>query len=386
MPTDSADNLLTTATPILVVDDEALVRDLVARWLAHEHYQCAQAANAQAAWEYLQAHEVHLVTLDVRMPGQSGTELLSRIAKTFPDTAIIMMTAQDDTQTAIDALTHGACAYLLKPVKREELVFQARRALERRQLILDNREYLHHLEIRVREQTAAIRRAQEETIHRLLSASLWHDEETGMHIRRVGLMSERLAKAVGWSDAEAENIRLAAPMHDIGKIGIPDAILCKPGPLTPEELQIMRKHAVIGAKILTASASPMLQMAEEIAIKHHEHWDGGGYPAGLSSYAIPESARIVAIVDVFDALTHDRVYRPAMPEEKVLDRLQQGMGTHFDPHLLAIFFLHLAEMTRICDENPDESPASLTLPPLAAGASEAISEPFDALMGRKDWI
>jgi putative two-component system response regulator len=269
-----------------------------------------------------------------------------------------MLTGVADSHTAIDALTHGACAYMLKPVQREELVFHARRALERRQLILDKREYTQRLEERVREQTAAIRRGQEETIHRLLSASLWRDEETGMHIRRVGLLSEVLAKVAGWSLREAEDIRLAAPMHDIGKIGIPDAILRKPGPLNPAEFRIIQTHTVIGAKILSGSDSPMLKMAEQIALNHHEHWDGGGYPAGLTGYAIPEAARIVAIVDVYEALTHDRVYRPAMPEEKVLAIMQQGAGTHFDPLLLAAFFSQFAEISRVALENPDEVAAT----------------------------
>ena len=356
MPTCSPDHNLTTETPTpaLVVDDEELVRDLVSRWLAPEGFRCAQAASVQAAWEYLEVHEVHLVTLDVRMPGGSGTELLSQIAGAYPDTSVIMMTGQDDTRTAIDSLTHGACAYLLKPVRREELVFHARRALERRQLILEKRQYTHRLEERVREQTTTIRRREEEAIHRLLSASLWRDEETGMHIRRVGLLSEVLARAAGWSVAEGEDIRLSAPMHDVGKIGIPDAILRKPGPLTPEEFRIMQTHTVIGARILAGSDSPMLKMAEEIALNHHEQWAGGGYPAGLEGYAIPESARIAAIADVYDALTHDRVYRPAMPEEKALTILQQGAGRHFDPQLLALFFLKLPEISRVCQENLDE--------------------------------
>ena len=324
-----------------------------------------QAASVQAAWEYLQAHEVHLVTLDVRMPGGSGTVLLPQIAEAYPDMSVIMMTGLDETGTAIEALTHGACAYLLKPVKREELVFHARRALERRQLILEKREYTHRLEGRVREQTATIRRREEEAIHRLLAASLWRDEETGAHIRRVGLLSELLARFADWSAADTENIRLAAPMHDVGKIGIPDAILRKPGPLTSEEFRIMQTHTVIGARILAGSDAPMLKMAEEIALNHHERWDGDGYPASLAGYAVPESARIVAIVDVYDALTHDRVYRPAMPEEKVLTIMQQSAGADFDAQLLAIFFLHLAEMSRVREENPEERSDLLAAPIIA---------------------
>ncbi len=363
MPTGNA-HLLTTEMPAsaLIVDDEAPVRELVAKWLTQEHCQCAQVADAHEAWEYLQGHEVHLVTLDVKMPGGSGTELLRQIAASYPDTSVIMMTGLEETQTAIDALTHGACAYLLKPVKRQELVFHVRRALERRQLILEKRDYTHRLEDRVREQTATIRHREEETILRLLSASLWRDEETGTHIRRVGLLSELLARFAGWSAADAENIRLAAPMHDVGKIGIPDAILRKPGPLTPEETQIMQTHTVIGAKILAGSNSPMLKMAEEIALNHHEKWDGSGYPAGLAGHTIPESARIVAIVDVYDALSHDRVYRPAMAEEEVLAIMQQGAGAHFDSHLLAVFFLHLSEMSRVREENPDERADLLSTP------------------------
>jgi putative two-component system response regulator len=209
------------------------------------------------------------------------------------------------------------------------------------------------LEHALQEQTIAIRRAQEETIHRLVSASLWRDEETGMHIRRTALLSEFLAQAAGWSAGEAENIRLAAPMHDVGKIGIPDAILRKPGKLTPEEFEIMKTHTIIGARMLSGSDAPMLKMAAEIALNHHEYWDGGGYPAGLAGDAIPESARILAVVDVYDAMRHDRVYRPGHSEDEVLGVMQQGAGTHFDPLLLTIFFSHLDEIRRISEEHPD---------------------------------
>ena len=157
----------------------------------------------------------------------------------------------------------------------------------------------------------AIRIAHEETIHRLVTASLCRDEETGMHIKRTGLLSELLARAAGWSEADAEIIRLAAPMHDVGKIGIPDAILQKPGKLTPAEFETMKTHTLIGAGMLDGSQSAILAMAREIALCHHEHWDGTGYPRGLAGMAIPEPARILSIVDVYDAMTHSRVYRSA---------------------------------------------------------------------------
>lgn len=209
----------------------------------------------------------------------------------------------------------------------------------------------------------AIRRAQEETIHRLVTASLCRDEETGMHIKRTGLLSEALARAAGWSESDAEIIRLAAPMHDVGKIGIPDAVLRKPGKLTPAEYDIMKTHTLIGAKMLEGSQSSILIMAHDIALNHHERWDGSGYPQGLSGQAIPEAARILSIVDVFDALSHDRVYRKELPDDEVLQLMSEGAGTQFDPALLAMFFAHYDELRHIAQENPDE-PTDLDSTPL----------------------
>ncbi len=190
------------------------------------------------------------------------------------------------------------------------------------------------------------------------------DEETGIHVRRVGLVSEVLARSVGWSVAEVDCIRQAAPMHDVGKIGIPDAILRKPGKLTPEEFEVMKTHTSIGARMLADSDVPMLQMAEQIAIGHHERWDGRGYPNGLAGQDIPECARIVAIADVFDALTHARVYKPAMSEDEALTVMRSEAGTQFDSLLLTHFFLHLPEIHRIAREHPDEDRG---LPAVAVG-------------------
>ncbi|MDP6717728.1 MAG: HD domain-containing protein, partial [Pirellulaceae bacterium] len=174
------------------------------------------------------------------------------------------------------------------------------------------------------------------------------------HVKRVGLFSAVIAEAAGWPAAEAERIRMAAPMHDVGKIGIPDAILQKPGKLTHDEFEIMKSHAVIGAELLEGSESPMLETAQDIALHHHERWDGRGYPHGLAAMEITESSRIVAIVDVYDALTHDRVYRPALPEEKALAMMRADRGRHFDPHLLDLFFEVLPEIRAIAGLYPDE--------------------------------
>jgi len=260
-------------------------------------------------------------------------------------------------------------------------VWSASTRTERIERIVEERtqELIHKDEqLRQTQETKAkaIRTAHEETIHRLVTASLCRDEETGMHIKRTGLLAELLARAIGWSEADAEIIRLAAPMHDVGKIGIPDAVLQKPGKLTPEEFKIMKTHTIIGARMLEGSQSAILAMARDIALCHHERWDGTGYPRGLAGTDIPEPARILSIVDVFDALSHDRVYRPALPEDEVMELIAQGSGTQFDPQLLAVFLAHYEDALRIIHENPDESEteeldvsAILSLTPVGAAAT-----------------
>jgi putative two-component system response regulator len=204
------------------------------------------------------------------------------------------------------------------------------------------------------ESEARRRRAHEETIHWLVKVSMYRDEETGAHIQRTGWFSEMLAATTGWRSELVDQIRLAAPMHDLGKIGIPDAILRKPGKHTREETAVMQTHTLLGAKMLAGATTPVLAMAREIALCHHERWDGSGYPSGLSGTDIPEAARIVAIVDFFDAVSHDRVYRPAFPEAEVLKMLREGRGKHFDPRLLDLFLSVLPEMRAIVQAVPDE--------------------------------
>ncbi len=210
------------------------------------------------------------------------------------------------------------------------------------------------LEKEVRKQTREIRAREEEIALRLVCAADSRDDgETGSHIRRLGLYSELLAHHLGWSETEAEEIRIAAPMHDIGKIGIPDHILKKPGQLTESEFEIMKLHPEIGGRILSNSDAPLVQMARDICLGHHEKWDGSGYPRGLAGEAIPVSARIVAIVDVFDALIHKRVYKDEIPVDAAIELLQQGRGTHFDPEILDLFLELKDEMTEIAFDFSD---------------------------------
>lgn len=210
-----------------------------------------------------------------------------------------------------------------------------------------------HLEERVREQTADIRSAQEDVLCRLASTVQMRDREADGHVRRVGLMSQALARAADWFGDDLSAIRQAAPMHDIGEIGIPDAILSKKSDLTREEFDAWKNHTHIGADIFGGTKVPMLQMAHDIALNHHEYWDGKGYPRGIAGKSIPESARIVAIVDAYDTLTHGDGHQPALPEDEALARMREQSEKQFDPNLLAAFFRHLPEIRRIAEANPD---------------------------------
>ncbi|MDA2938656.1 response regulator [Acidobacteria bacterium AH-259-A15] len=332
---------------ILIVDDEPHVRDILSRWLEAEGYECVTAACAEEAWKILERESFSLLVLDVMMPGKSGIELLAMTKKRWPDVAAIMVTALDDRLTAMDTLRHGAYEYVTKPYDRNKIVINVANALERRRLLLTERDYQHRLQEEVRARTADIRQREEEIVLRLVWAAESRDKATGDHIRRIGLYSASLAEALGWEPGRVEDIRLAATMHDIGKIGIPDGLLLKTDKFTAEELEVVKKHTEIGARILESSDIPLLQMAEEIVLCHHEKWDGSGYPEGLAGEEIPESARIVAIVDAYDALTELRAYHPARCEEKVLAMMTEDRGKHFDPRIFDCFLRLVPELCRI---------------------------------------
>ena len=348
------------ATRILVVDDELPIREILTRWLEGEGYCCDQGATAEEAWELLQKADYALVLCDIMMPGRrmSGVDLLEMVRKRFPDVAVIMVTAVHDRKTAINTLTLGAYGYVTKPFEQDEVIINVANALEWRRLVVASRDHERRLEEEVRQRTAQVRCREEEIALRLVSACEYRDDETGAHIRRMGKYAEAMARKLGWSDQLQEAIRVAAPMHDIGKIGVPDEILLKPAKLTDGEFERMKKHAQIGADILSGSAVPVLQMAKGIALSHHEKWDGSGYPNGLAGSAIPARARLVAIADVYDALTHTRVYRPALPEEEVLDNMNPQKGKHFDPQMFDCFKSCLPEFRRIRQQFADDELAA----------------------------
>jgi putative two-component system response regulator len=337
------------------VDDEPYIGQLLSRWLKAEGYDCVTVQSGERAVELLESSEFHLVVSDIMMPGMSGLDLLTFIGTRHPDIAAIMVTAVDERSTATLALDLGAYGYVIKPFDKNEIIINVANAVERRRLTLLSRQYERELEEQVQQRTAQVRRREEEIIYRLVSATGCRDDETGSHVKRIGLYASLMARALGWGPQAVNDIRLAAPMHDVGKIGIPDRILHKAGKLTRQEFEIMKTHAEIGARILDGSEVAMLQMAAEIAWTHHEKWNGAGYPRGLAGEAIPESGRIVAIADFYDALVNDRVYRPALPEEIILSMMDGGKSIHFDARILDCFFSLHREIRAIREEVEEET-------------------------------
>jgi putative two-component system response regulator len=335
---------------VLVVDDEPYIRELIERCLELEGYRCDTAPSGDSALVKLAQGDYALLVSDIHMPGLSGMELLEIVRERHPDLAVLMVTGVDDRTVAIQALKLGAYGYLIKPFDLNELAINAANALERRRLALLSQADHHRLEDEVQRRTAQIRRREEEIALRLVAAAEFRDTDTGAHVRRIGLYSAALASFLGWPDAHVGDLRVAAMMHDIGKIGVPDSILLKPGPLLPDEMDVIRQHTIIGARILQGSEIPLIEMAREIALSHHERWDGSGYPNGLAGMEIPESARMVAVCDVYDALVHDRVYRAAMPEGAVVDYLRSQSGRHFDARVLAAFLDNIEAFRAIREE------------------------------------
>jgi cyclic di-GMP phosphodiesterase len=347
---------------ILVVDDEPDISRILSSWLSRAGYNCVTAANGEEALALLQAGDFQLVVSDIMMPGMSGIDLLTSIKGMFPEVAVILVTAVDDRKTAIMTLELGAYGYVIKPFDMNEILINVASALERRRLTLLSQEYEQSLETAVREKTREVREREEEIVLRLVSASGFRDDETGAHIKRIGLYASVIANDIGWNLEAVANMRLAAAMHDVGKIGILDSILLKPGKLTPDEFEIMKTHTIIGARLLGSSNIPLLQMAKEIALSHHEKWNGSGYPNGLAGEAIPESGRIVALADVYDALVMDRVYRPAIPEPEALRMMAADRGIYFDPKLFDRFMDLLPEIRRIRQEVQDQMPSEQDRP------------------------
>ena len=340
---------------ILIVDDLPIVRFSLQCILGKAGYRCREAEDVPQAMAALEEEPADLVLSDIQMPGASGLDLVKALKPRIPDISVVMVSSMEDAETAIECLQEGAFGYVLKPFQPREILVQVNGALRRRMLEIAFRDREALLARKVREQTLEIRESREEIAFRLIAASEHRDNETGMHVRRIGLFAAEMARLLGWDEDNVETIQAAAPMHDIGKIGVPDAILQKPGALTEEEWVVMKRHTTMGATILKGSTVPFIQMGARISIGHHEKWDGTGYPKGLQGGQIPLEARITTLVDVYDALSNRRYYKEPWPEDQVIGLIRKNTGFHFDPALVSLFLTHLDRFRAILQAHPDES-------------------------------
>ncbi len=323
---------------VLIVDDQAANVLLLKEILAREGYRHLLGVTEPArAASLANAFEPDVVLLDLHMPERDGLAVLRELREVLPDAGflpVVVLTADPSSDSRRRALDAGAHDFLSKPLDAAEVLLRIRNLLRARELHLALRGEKRSLEERVRERTRELEETQGEVLERLAQAAELHDDDTGLHTRRVGEVSAALALALRLPREAVQLIRRAAPLHDVGKIAVPDAVLQKPGPLDEAEREVMRRHTLAGARILAGGRAEGMRMAEAIALAHHERWDGSGYPRGLRGEQIPLPARIVAVADVFDALSHDRPYRAAWPEERVLEEVRAQSGAHFDPRVV----------------------------------------------------
>lgn len=327
---------------ILLVDDEPQICELLAAILNEAGYTCRSCHSADEAGALLNAHSFDLVITDYQLPGRSGLELLAWSRQQYPDIAFLMATAANDARTAVDALHAGAIDYLVKPLRPQQVVQAVEQALERRRQSLEaaraQRELEQMLALRTEQLGGALERAREysaETLQFIAAALDARAQEVAGHSWRVCRYTLELARALGYTGVDLDRIERGAQLHDIGKLGIPDAILNKPGPLTPEETAVMRAHVRIGLEL--TSRVPSLRPATAVIQAHHERFDGSGYPDGLAGEAIPLDARVFAVADTLDAMTSDRAYRRALSWEQAAAEIARQAGRQFDPRVVDAF-------------------------------------------------
>jgi putative two-component system response regulator len=312
---------------VLCVDDDQQVRSLIQRVVVEAGYECAGVGTVDDARELLAQEAFSVVLCDIGLPGSSGLELLDELGRTRPDIATVMVTGHDHAGIIDAALKLGAYGYITKPFTPSALMIDISNALHRRRLEAERREAAE----------TALQGAYAGTLSRLSRAVEYHDGATGSHLERVGTYAGDIGAALGLSESQVRLLRLAAPLHDIGKIAVGERILRKTGTLTDDERDLMRQHAEVGRDLLGGSGSELLELAATIAWTHHERWDGSGYPRRLKGEEIPLEGRIVAVADVFDALSSDRPYRPRLSMGEAQVWIQEGAGHAFDPVVVDAF-------------------------------------------------
>lgn len=335
---------------IFIIDDEQANLKLLGKLLVGQgSRELVLIEDPREVLDRYREARPDLILLDINMPHLSGYQVMAQL-KALNDPLlppIVILSAQNDHDNLMRALTSGARDFISKPFDRTELLMRVRNLLDAQlahRMVHDQKAVLEDM---VQARTELLKQSRLQVVHRLGRAAEYRDNETGLHIIRMSHYSALLAKSLGWTEAECDLMLHASPMHDIGKIGIADAILLKPGKLAPQEWEIMQTHATIGADILEGSDSDLLSLACVIALGHHEKWDGSGYPSGLAGESIPQAGRIVAVADVFDALTSVRPYKKAWSFEDAAAFIQDNAGTHFDPEVAAHFQRCLPEILAI---------------------------------------
>ncbi len=351
------------SSKIMIVDDEPINVKVARKYLKLEGYEhFVTTTDSREAVAIVEKERPDVLLLDIMMPHVSGLDILAalRADKRWAHLPVVILTAATDLATKRRALELGASDFLAKPVDPTELIPRLYNVLTVKRHHDHMEQYAHELEAEVLRRTAELARSRQEVIHCLARAAEFRDDDTGRHVLRVGKYARLIGAGLGWKGERLNMLEQAAQLHDIGKIGIPDSILLKPGKLGPEEIEIMhkhagfgkrimetlpehesnvlRKHTELGSRLLQETDSPILSLASTISLSHHEKWDGSGYPLGLAGEDIPIEGRITAVADVFDALSSKRPYKPPFPLLKCFEILEEGRGKHFDPLVLDAFF------------------------------------------------
>lgn len=342
---------------VVIVDDESTGRSILQKVIQNiaDDIQVNGFDHAQSALDWMSRHKVDLVISDYRMPDINGVEFIRKIRHLsgYETTPIMMITVVSERKVRYEALDAGATAFLTRPIDQIECRTSCRNLLkiqEQQSIIQDKADWLSR---QVEVATMQIAARERETLLRLGKAGEYRDQDTGNHVVRMARYARVIAEELGLSDEECSDIEFAAPMHDIGKIGIPDQVLLKPGKFEEDEWEVMQRHTLMGHSILSNSQSRYIQMGAVIALNHHEKFDGSGYPKGLRGADIPLVARIVAVADVFDALVSVRPYKKSWPQQRALDYIRQQAGHHFDPQCVNAFFDRLPDIIRIQQELQD---------------------------------